>query len=87
MYRPYCVLYFEADCIFCDLQAEAEEKADDVNITLEFLSIANFTKSRSLRDIDYYRLFFVICKIQRSIAVCVIPDDVTHCSSPRLAVL
>jgi hypothetical protein len=58
MYRPYCFLHFETGCtcIFCDLQAEAEETADDVNTTLDFLSIANFTKDRSLGDIDYYLL-------------------------------
>ena len=59
-YRPYCFLDLETGCIFCDLQAEAEETADDVNITLEVLSIADFTKSRSLRDIDYYGCLYSV---------------------------
>jgi len=35
MYRRYCFSDLETGCIFCDLQAEAEETADDVITTIE----------------------------------------------------
>jgi hypothetical protein len=51
---PLLLIIFETGCSFCDVQDEAEETADDVNITLEF------DRLQILRNLEVCELSIII---------------------------